>query len=99
MCYAGYTVWVHNKMLSGTQAYANIIDSNTTCNGQFRNSGFSVAQRGFDVPISSDLKSYSIVFIVDGSFYDKCRGPYNNDHDTEWKLTGSTLQWDLEQQA
>jgi hypothetical protein len=78
-------------MWPGTYGMVDIV-----INGWSVNNGGSYARHGFHVDISDDTKAYNLTFSVEASTEDdKKRGPFTNDKDYCWKMSGSIDNWKL----
>jgi hypothetical protein len=68
-------------------------------NGWEYDSSGSYARHSYHLYINDDsTKIYNLSFSIEASTQDaKHRGPFTNDRDYEWKLSGSIDNWSLEQ--
>ncbi|CAG8454407.1 hypothetical protein C2G38_2039610 [Gigaspora rosea] len=92
----GHTVWVHNKLLPGSQAAVFAYPGPDT--GREIAYGWSIAHKGFhlDINLLPNETEYYLKFKVVGTRKpQQIRGPYDNSKDICWRFTGSIVTWHI----
>ncbi|GBB87971.1 hypothetical protein RclHR1_14490002 [Rhizophagus clarus] len=99
----GHTVWIHNKMIGGTQAIAAVTHDNeketwhwSPDNNDAIFESYSFAHMGFYLKVPSKVETFWLVFGVGLSQEeDKWRGPFTNTQDLCFHFHGNVFKWEL----